>query len=156
MKKILFVLAVMLSFAINTKAQYGPRLMELDMFMMQMNQAMMQQQWNGMFSAPQTPEIDWGEVFKNSEHTGSNYVPESRQNYNEGTNNNSRHSQTTPTRRKCSYCRNGRILHESSVPSYGMTPYRKRCQECGFEYMSTTSHSHSSCGHCGGSGYIEY
>lgn len=65
-------------------------------------------------------------------------------------------SPNTSVQRKCPYCKNGRILHESSVPSYGVTPYKKKCQECGFEYMSTTSHSHTLCGHCGGSGYIKY
>ena len=67
------------------------------------------------------------------------------------TNDNNPSSTTT---RPCSYCKNGRVMHESSVPSYGQTPYRKRCNECGFEYMSTTNHYHSACRHCGGKGYV--
>ena len=156
MRKIVFMLVFILAFNNDIRAQYGPRLMQLDGFMLQMNQAMMQQQWNNAMYGPQVPQVDWGEVFKNSGESSSTSAPETSQSNNRSSQDRSQSSRNSTTQRKCSYCKNGRILHESSVPSYGMTPYKKKCNECGFVYMSTTSHSHSSCSHCGGSGYINY
>lgn len=55
--------------------------------------------------------------------------------------------------RTCPYCNGkGKTEVNKSVATYGATPYKKRCNECGWEYMSNTSHSHVHCYHCGGTG----
>lgn len=155
MKKNFFLLVMMSLFTNNIMAQYGPRLMQLDMFMYQMNQAMMQQQMNSTFQKQSVPEVDWSKVFSD-DNKSSTSVPETSRNNNRSTQESQQSSRNTTTRRKCSYCNNGRKVHESSVPNYGQTPYKKKCIECGAVYMSTTSHAHISCGHCGGRGYVEY
>lgn len=60
------------------------------------------------------------------------------------------------SRSSCPYCKNGKIEINKDIATYGQTPYKKRCNECGFSYMSSTAHYHVSCGHCGGRGYKEY
>lgn len=53
----------------------------------------------------------------------------------------------------CAYCNGkGTIEVNQSVPTYGTSPYKKKCNICGWEYMSGTAHSHHNCPHCGGTG----
>ena len=53
----------------------------------------------------------------------------------------------------CSYCNGkGKIEVNQSVPTYGTSPYKKKCNICGWEYMSGTAHSHHDCPYCGGTG----
>ena len=57
---------------------------------------------------------------------------------------------------KCPYCNGkGRKAVDYQAPKF--TPssnYYVHCDECGNDYLKSFGHSHVTCGHCGGSGYI--
>lgn len=60
------------------------------------------------------------------------------------------------TGRQCPYCNGtGRLtVDDTSAPTFGQTPYWKRCNECGRQYLSSTNHYHMQCRHCHGTGQI--
>lgn len=63
----------------------------------------------------------------------------------------------TGDKMKCSYCDNGRILVEQSVPSYGgINADKGYCNECGKTYSKSYTHLHMDCSHCKGKGYTIY
>ena len=58
-------------------------------------------------------------------------------------------------RRKCSYCKGGRIEKNDNAPAnFGIERPQQRCNECGKWYNpNTVNHYHTQCNHCGGTGY---
>ena len=62
------------------------------------------------------------------------------------------------TRHTCTLCKgSGRYeRNDGSVPLYGGSDYKVRCQECGYEHYRSTNHRHVNCPQCYGRGYKEY
>lgn len=62
------------------------------------------------------------------------------------------------TRHTCSFC-NGTgkwERNDGSIPLYGGTNYKVRCNVCGYEHYRSTNHRHVTCPQCHGRGYKEY
>ncbi len=61
-----------------------------------------------------------------------------------------------PTSRQCPYCdgTGRRTVDDTSIVTFGQTPYWKQCNECGRRYLSSTNHYHTQCSHCHGTGQI--
>lgn len=62
------------------------------------------------------------------------------------------------TRHTCSFC-NGTgkwERNDGSIPLYGGTNYKVRCNVCGYEHYRSTYHRHVTCPQCHGRGYKEY
>lgn len=62
------------------------------------------------------------------------------------------------TRYTCSFC-NGTgkwERNDGSIPLYGGTNYKVRCDVCGYEHFRSTNHRHVTCPQCHGRGYKEY
>ena len=75
---------------------------------------------------------------------------------NTGGNSNTNRNNNSKQRRDCSLCHGkGRIVRNSSVPTYG-NDSRVRCNECGGYFMRSSGHSHVTCTQCHGRGYLEY
>lgn len=69
---------------------------------------------------------------------------------------NTNRNNNSKQRRDCSLCHGkGRIVRNSSVPTYG-NDSRVRCNECGGYFMRSSGHSHVTCTQCHGRGYLEY
>ena len=62
------------------------------------------------------------------------------------------------SRIKCSLCNgNGTyVRNDGSIPLYGGTDYKVRCNACGYEHYRSTNHRHVTCPQCNGKGYKEY
>lgn len=62
------------------------------------------------------------------------------------------------TRHTCSFCKGtGKWeRNDGSIPLYGGTNYKVKCQECGYEHYRSTNHRHVTCPQCHGRGYKEY
>lgn len=81
---------------------------------------------------------------------------------NGGTTSSTSSSRTTTrdqkTRHTCPLC-NGTgkwERNDGSIPLYGGTNYKVRCNECGLEHYRSTNHRHVTCPQCHGRGYKEY
>ncbi len=94
---------------------------------------------------PVTPTYDNSGMPANSSGTGS---------YTGSTGNSGNPRQ--PTSRQCPYCdgTGRRTVDDTSIVTFGQTPYWKRCDECGRRYLSSTNHYHTQCSHCHGTGQI--
>ncbi len=94
---------------------------------------------------PTAPIYDNGGMPANSSGTGS---------YTGSTSNSGNARQ--PSSRQCPYCNGtGRLtVDDTSIATFGQTPYWKRCDECGRQYLSSTNHYHMQCRHCHGTGRI--
>ena len=70
---------------------------------------------------------------------------------NSSTNSNSQSS--TPKTVMCNFCKGtGDRVVTSSVGTYGLNTTQKRCSRCGETYMSGTTHTHTRCSYCSGTG----
>lgn len=63
---------------------------------------------------------------------------------------------TISAQRKCSACNGtGTVVRSISVSRYGLSnDYWVKCSTCGKKYLKSVGHSHITCKHCGGTGYI--
>lgn len=61
--------------------------------------------------------------------------------------------QTTLTQHDCPWCRGtGKVLHETSVPTFGLDKPKKYCDICNTDYTADHTHTHLTCSHCGSTG----
>lgn len=90
-----------------------------------------------------------GGTYNNSGYSGSS---------NNSNSNSYRQDKPQKTRHTCPTC-NGRgsiVRDDGSVPLYGGTNYKVRCNVCGYEHYRSSAHRHVTCSQCGGRGYKEY
>lgn len=78
----------------------------------------------------------------------------------ESSNSNDSYSGTTisssGSRIVCSLCHGtGRIAKDTNPPDFGLTDYKKKCNECGEYYYASSGHTHITCPNCHGHKYID-
>lgn len=69
------------------------------------------------------------------------------------TNSSTSSQSSTPKTVMCNFCKGtGDRVVTSSVGTYGLNTTQKRCGRCGETYMSGTTHTHTRCSYCSGTG----